>query len=237
MIISPPTGKALRIELVAKVKTGSPLSGPGIANQFVDHSLVRIEVESGEGVASFPPRMGRYHHMQLRLNHPESPVLSIALYLRVGRNGVGEEGFLGSHGDDPTISVTYRYVGLPALDAEIYIDQDNWLGLSLATLMRMPQWGRHELTLEAWRRLLQCPQNDYRKHLLLDCLIAYYSTEEDERTEFIKQAMNCPETEEQKMASTLFKFVENIGHEKELQEGRHVSRRETLIKLLEVRFG
>ena len=33
----------------------------------------------------------------------------------------------------------YWYVGLPALDSETYLQGENWLGVALSMLMRMPR--------------------------------------------------------------------------------------------------
>ena len=39
----------------------------------------------------------------------------------------------------------YPYVGLPALDAEQYVGQNNCLGVALAALMRVPKERKIEL--------------------------------------------------------------------------------------------
>src|SRR5437763_5038925 len=91
-------------------------------------TLVHIEVESREAVATFRPRM--YHYYEHLRRTYGCPVLPIAVYLRVGLRGVGVETYEEDYDDLEVLRFRYLYVGLPALDAEQYVAGDNWLGVA-----------------------------------------------------------------------------------------------------------
>ena len=56
------------------------------------------------------------------------PVLPIALYLKVGLNGIGVDSYEEHFWELRPIRFEYLYVGLPALDAVEYVHGENWLG-------------------------------------------------------------------------------------------------------------
>ena len=66
---------------------------------------------------------------------PELPVLPIALYLRVGLEGVGIDVYEEHFHELRVLHFQYYYVGLPALAGEHYVAGDNWLGVALAALV------------------------------------------------------------------------------------------------------
>jgi hypothetical protein len=73
---------------------------------------------------------------------------------------------------------------LPALDAEHYVKGDNWLGVALAVLMRIPEERRAWLKAEALRRLVACPENPMRRFLLCEVVQAYLPLEGPQLEEF-----------------------------------------------------
>ena len=66
------------------------------------------------------------------------PVLPIALYLRVGLDGLGIDFYEEHFWELRPIRFEYLYVGLPGLDAVKYVQGENWLGVALAALMKIP---------------------------------------------------------------------------------------------------
>jgi hypothetical protein len=160
VFLDPPRGEKRNLDLLARVRTREPVT----ENDRSLLTLVHIEVESDDKVAPFRPRMYQYYGHLRRI--VELPVLPIALYLRVGLDGIGwdvyEERILG----EVVVRFRYPYVGLPALNADDYIDRDNLLGVALTALMRVPPERREEIARQAWRRLVQSTVNDYQRHLL-----------------------------------------------------------------------
>ena len=87
----PPEGSRHALDLVAKLATRQLV--PGQRSGEPDHwlALVHIEIESPDKVKPLRPRMFRsYVHLRDKY---ELPVLPIALYLRVGLEGVGVDSY------------------------------------------------------------------------------------------------------------------------------------------------
>lgn len=153
-------------------------------------ALVHVEVEAADTVAPLRRRMFPYYE-PLRRRH-DLPVLPIGLYLRVGLQGVGWETYLERFWEHQLVRFDYPYVGLQALDADRYLRQENWLGVALAALMRVPRERRIELAGEALERIVHCPENVYRKTLLCECVSAYLPTDEEQRRQFEDMVRNHP---------------------------------------------
>jgi hypothetical protein len=121
----PPRGERRAVDLVARLplRAGVPLPRPELTADWL--ALVHVEVEHRDSVATLRPRLLAYYH---HLGRRGLPVLPIALYLRVGLDGVGWDVYEERFWEHPLVRFTFPYVGLPALDAEHYVRQDNWLG-------------------------------------------------------------------------------------------------------------
>jgi len=124
----PPEGPRRVLDLVGKVATHEEVSGSreGEPGQFL--ALVHIEIESPDKATPLRPRMFR-SYAQLRDKHG-LPVLPIALYLKVGLDGVGIDVYEEHFWELRPVHFEYLYVGLPALDAVQYVQGDNWLGVA-----------------------------------------------------------------------------------------------------------
>ena len=153
----PPQGERRYLDLVARLPTRQvvPAVRPGEEDAWI--AVLHVEIEWPDAVAPLRPRMFDYYWM-LRSRY-RLPVLPIGLYLRVGLDGVGWDVFEESFWERRLVHFEYPYVGLPALDAEHYVEGDNWLGVALAALMRIPEERRAWLKAEALRRLVACPEN------------------------------------------------------------------------------
>ena len=123
------------------------------------------------------------------------------------------------------IHFEYPYVGLPALDAEQYVQGNNWLGVALSALMRIPEDRRVWLKAEALRRLVACPENPLRRFLLCEVVQAYLPLEGPQLEEF-----NHLLTTEKYMSG--LKTQLTWAEEYELNALRRVAK-----KQLEKRFG
>ena len=178
----PPRGKRRSLDLVARLPLRPAFRrrhryGEEPADCWL--TLIHIEIEARDTVAPLRPRMFSYYE-QLRRQH-DLPVLPIALYLRVGLDGIGWDVYEETYWDHRLLAFSYAYVGLPGLDGEQYVAGEHLLGVALTALMRVPPARRAEVHAEALRRLAEARENDYRRYLLLDCLEAYATLDEAQR--------------------------------------------------------
>ncbi len=150
----PPQGEVLVADLVAR----APLRAPATGELTSALALIHAEVESRDAVQVFRRRMFEYWEILRRRS--DCPVLPIAIYLRVGLNGIGIDGYAEDFEDLQVLRFQYFYVGLPGLDAEQYLQGGSWLGVALSALMRSPRGRRAWLRSEAIRRLVvECKEN------------------------------------------------------------------------------
>ena len=149
--------------------------------------------------------------------------------LRVGLDGIGWDVYEEKYWDHRLVYFEYAYVGLPGLDGEQYVSGEHLLGVALTALMRVPPARRAEVHAEALRRLAEASENDYRRYLLLDCLEAYTTLDEEQSRELSALLRTERYHGVQAMAVTTF--------EKGMQAGVQQGQRTTLRKLLETRFG
>jgi len=164
IFLDPPEGQRRTLDLVGKVPTRKEVVGqrPGEPDQWL--ALVRIEIESPDRVVPLRSRMfDAYVH--LRRQHG-LPVLPIGLFLRVGLDGIGIDVYEERFWKFQPLRFQYFYVGLPALDAVEYVHGDNWLGVALAALMKIPKDRAAWLGAEALRRIQEAPLNDQQRFLL-----------------------------------------------------------------------
>src|SRR5262245_41855527 len=125
-----PQGERRYLDLVAKVKVRQvlPAQRPGQGERWI--ALLHVEIESEDKVAPLRPRVFDYYWiLQERYG---LPVLPIGLYLRVGLQGIGWDVYEQRFWERRLLRFEYPYIGLPALDAEQYVNGDNLLGVALA---------------------------------------------------------------------------------------------------------
>lgn len=231
----PPAGERLAVDLLARVPTREPvrLNESETADAWV--TLIHVEVESADGVGQFRRRFFGYYDPLRR--RQRLPVLPIALYLRVGLQGVGWDEYQEVFWGHPILQFRYPYVGLPALDGEAFLHQDNLLGVALSVLMRVPKERRLELAAEAWRRLIQFEQGEYRRYLLCSCVETYIAPTAEQREAFRTFAQENTDPGVKAMIQSSFDDYRLKGIQEGRQEGRQEGLRESLTLQLEARFG
>lgn len=188
---------------------------------------MHVEIEAADTVAPLRRRM--FHYYEPLRRRYDLPVLPIGVYLHVGLEGVGWDCYAESFWEKPLIRFYYAYIGLPALDAEQYVRQDNLLGVALSALMHVPKERRIALANEALVRIVHSPENSYRKTLLCECVSAYLPTDEEQQRQFEDMVRNHPDPGVQAMQIGFFDHVE--------QRGELKGQREMLREVLEGRFG
>lgn len=223
----PPEGTRNILDLVARLPALQATPGADSLDADTWIALIHIEIEAPDKVAPLRPRMFRsyvYLRDQYRL-----PVLPIALYLKVGLDGIGTDVYEERFWELETVRFQYLYVGLPALDAVEYVQGDNWLGVALAALMRIPKDQIAVMGLEAMRRLAEAPLSDQQRYLLKECVEAYLPIDEAAKSEMADLLQTETYTGVKAMNKTTFE----IGFE----EGEAKGRREALRELMEERYG
>jgi hypothetical protein len=223
----PPQGERRTLDLVARLPTTQPLALPrgGPPESWI--ALLHVEIESEDSVAPLRRRVFDYRE-QLRRDHG-LPVLSMALYLRVGLDGIGWDVYEEYFWDRRVLHFEYPYVGLPALDGEQYATGDNLLAVALSALMRIAEQRRAELRVQALQRVADSRENDYRRFLLAECVQAYWPLDEAQWQEYQRLLL----TDRYKGAQAMVK----TAYEQGIETGRHQGRREMLQMQLEARFG
>lgn len=164
----PPQGERRIVDLVARIKLRHALTGSG---QDVWITLIHVEVEASGSVAPLRRRMFEYRNF-LQGRHG-LPVLPIALFLRVGLDGLGWDEYEEWYWEERLELFRFAYVGLPALDGPAHATGENLLGVALAGLMRIPEDRRAELKADAMQRAATSGQNDYTRYLMCECIEAY----------------------------------------------------------------
>jgi hypothetical protein len=223
----PPQGERRVLDLVAKVATcqGVPGQRPGEPERWL--ALVHIEIESPDKATPLRPRMFRYY-VYLRDKH-DLPVLPIGLYLQVGLDGVGIDVYEERFWELRPVHFEYLYVGLPALDAIEYVQGDNWLGVALAALMKIPKERVAWLGAEALRRIQQAPLTEQQRFLLAECVQAYLPLDAEQQREFERLVATEAYQGVRAMNTTWF--------EKGIAKGQELGQREILRQQLDKRFG
>jgi hypothetical protein len=157
------------------------------------------------------------------------PVLPVVLFLRVGKEGIGRDVYEERFWEWCPLRFEYHYIGLPALDAEAHLAGDNWLGVALASLMRIAKERRAWLGAEAVRRLVQSPLNDWQKFLLCECVQAYTPWQPEQKAEFDRLLTSEPYREANMTVKTWY--------EQGVEKGVLAGQRRLLLVQAEERWG
>lgn len=164
----PPEGRRRAVDLVAKLPTIEP-SAASVSETWL--SLIHIEVESADSAAPLRRRMHRYY-THLRDRH-DLPILPVAVYLRVGLEGIGIDDYTEAFGPLDVLRFKYLYVGLPGLDGVEYLQRQSDLAVALAALMRFPPEELARIKAESLLRLARSAQTEQRRFLLAECVQTY----------------------------------------------------------------
>jgi hypothetical protein len=215
----PPAGQRALLDLVAKVPVQEPLTGERAGPAL----LVHLEVEAGDTAAPLRRRMRDYGR-DLEERHG-MPVLPIAIYLKVARRGLGRDHYRAGVWEFPVDEYHFWYVGLPGLDGETYAAGDQWLGVALSALMRVPRDRRVALTAEVLDRLVRCPESSWRRYLLCELVQAYVPLSPEQRVNL-----------DQLLMTERYQEVKAVG-KTWTEMGREQGQRRLVERQLEKRFG
>lgn len=220
VFLDPPQGERRLLDLVARVPVTRAIG-------TFREALLHVEIEAGESLTELRRRMPRYR-AGLRSRY-ELPILSLALYLEVGLEGVGWDESVEVIWDEPMERTRWRYVGLPRLDAMQHVQGDNLLAVALSGLMRVEDDQRARLKALAMERLGQANLTQKRLHTLLEIVEAYSPLHGPHLSDYNHLLL----TEGFQMARQLAQTSFEKGREKGVIDGERQYTRE----LLEARFG
>jgi len=223
----PTQGQRKILDLVARIRLRDD-SGNELA-------ILHIEIESPDSMTLLRERFWKYYSA-LRLRHG-CKVLPIALFLNVGKEGIGREIYTEGMFEEDTLTFRFWYVGLPALEAATYRTGTSHLGMALSALMHQPREERPANTAAVVQSLLQSPLNKHQQHLLLDCALAYGPLDQQQRQEteqLINQAIGA---NQMPVPPELFPEWKDYFHEKGRSEGAHDTSVRLVTTLLDTRFS
>ncbi len=230
LFADPPDGPRHVLDLVAEL---TRLDGG------VSLALIHIEIESADSVGEIERRLPDYYFHLRRTSG--RPVLPVVVFLKVGLDGLGWREITDRFDDEPTMTLRYRYVGLPGLPAVDYLRGDNWLGVALSALMKAPKNRRMEFGAEAMQRLGDSPLTDGKKGLLGDCVETHIEIPEENSQKF-RDILDANATGRIKpMNKTRVQIAREEGIERGIEqgllEGHLRGQRAAVTELLEAKFG
>lgn len=227
----PPSGDRRVFDLVGKLQARIPAPGWHEGDPSGWLALVHVEIESPERTTTFRERLPvDYNHLRRRYG---LPVLPIAVFLKVGLDGVGIETVEDWFYDFKVAEYNAFHIGLPGLDGEAFLHGDNWLGVALSVLMKMPRDRIARNAAEAFRRIVGAPLDDFRRHMLASCISTYVPEEAGLRGE----AGSIIDRNADREVQTMKNMFEERGEIRGLIKGEIKGQRQFLLQALQTRFG
>ena len=215
-----PSGKHRYIDTLVEIKT--------LCDE-PEMVLVHVEFQSSRK-RDFPLRMFRYFS-QLRLRR-DTPIWPIVLYMPKGSGGLGFEEYTEALFDEKFLPFRYWCIGLPELDAKEYLATKNPVAYGLAPLMNHGQLSKPCLKALCLSGIAQSNINEVQAALLAYFVDTYLPLNEAEEEEFQKLIQ-----QEEVIAMQFITSWERQGIIKGRAEGELLARRETLLDLLQEKFG
>ncbi len=219
----PPQGERRALDLVARLRLIPEVEPPFPGGEHGGLVLIHLEVESNDRIAGFRRRFFDYY-VDLRRKY-DLPVWPIGLFLRVGLDGVGWTSYTEKFWGRQLLEFTFAYVGLPALNAEMYLSGDSLVGVALSSLMRVPKERRVELQAEGLDRIARSRENDFRRYLLAETLQAYSDLDPAEWQRLDALLVTEKYREARPMTLTYY------------ERGQLAALQRTALTLLEAKFG
>ncbi|MBI1930587.1 hypothetical protein HYR99_40865 [Candidatus Poribacteria bacterium] len=190
---------------------------------------IHIEFQSARK-SGFPLRMFRYFS-QLRLRG-DMLIWQIVLYMPAGCGGVGFEGYTETVFEETFLPFRYWCIGLGDLEAVVYLATENPVAYGLAPLMKHGEISNPRLKALCLNGLATSHITPAQVALLA-CFVETYlpltQTEEEEFEQLIQR-------EEVKVMEFITSW-ERKGREQGRAEETLRSRRDTLLELLQEKFG
>ena len=196
--------------------------------------LLHVEVQS-ERRADVRYRVFEYYAL-LRLRF-KLPVFPVVLYLAPGTGGSTQETYTESLFGRDILTFHYGAVGVPDLDADDYLERDNPLASALTALMKASKEGRPYQKQVSLQRIATSGVDDARKMLLANIVETYLPLSAAEQEQFAALLAQPGTEETRQMISVYEERGIAKGLQQGLQEGIVGGKRDTLLRLLRVKFG
>lgn len=232
------TLRLLDKELFADVPDG-PKREADLVGELQTHAgepevvLIHIEVQA-RTEPEVPRRMFHYYALlSLRYSKPAFPIV---LYLR-GGEGIAEEEYRASLFGREHLRFCYGALGLERLAAPEYAKKGP-LGSALSALMDRSSVGdivRFKASM--LKEILETDLDVELKRLLVNVVETYFKLAEEQKEELRRLLATEEYRDMQDTEMTYFDELEEQGRQKGLEEGRGKGKRETLLRLLTVKFG
>ena len=231
LLPDPPEGERHIVDLLARVRVVEPVDARRAGEPEPWLVCVHVEVESPDRTTGLKDRLP-FYYFKIRERYG-LPVLPIVIYLKVGLEGIGIDDVVESFFGLEVVRFQYRYVGLPALNAVEYLEGQNWLGVALAALMRIPPGRSAWIGAEALRKIAESGLNDTQKLLLGDCVEAYIPLDAADRENFRELLLQSNYEGVPAMNKTTY----DLGIEKGIEKGQALGQISLLQQLIQRRFG
>ncbi len=155
------------------------------------------------------------------------------IYLNVALDGIGIDSASRMFWELEVVRLQYLYVALPGLEAEHYARGDNWLGVALSALMKIPKTRAVELGTMALKRLKTAGLTDEQRYLLEECVEAYLPVD-NAALATIRDTIKPMLPREKIMARNLTSYDLGLaaGRQEGPQEGREEGREEGIRTVL-----
>ena len=180
-------------------------------------------------------RMWRYYH-QVRLRHPDKPVLPIVVYLRGGPAGVRWNRLRDSVLDQEISTFRYLSLGLSAASAEDYLARPEALAWGLAALMRWPGGDKVAHKLACLEPVAQANLSDLDRFRLVNIIETYIELDDEDADRWAEALATAPE-EVSIMKVSWADKLKAEAEEHGMNRGRTEGFRAALRRYLESRFG
>jgi hypothetical protein len=211
------------VDLLVKVRSRVP-PRPRVTSWLC---LIHAEVEARRSRRALGKRMcGYFHRIDEKLDLPTVP---IALYIHVGGDGLGWQSYDMSCWGHCFNHFEFPYIGLPALDGCVYAERPNPVAWALCGLMRIPPAERARIKAESLRRAARMLRDERKRLVVVECVECFLPLDRHQQEEFDQLVQSAAYQEVRTMQQTTY--------EKGIEQGREEGQRETLLLLLEERFG
>ncbi|MGF1580023.1 MAG: hypothetical protein ACFCD0_11740 [Gemmataceae bacterium] len=236
----PPQGERRLVDLVVRLEFTEAARREFPPDGEIDPdqptlALVHIEVESEDSTTALRRRMYQYYH-DLERKY-QLPVLPLAVLLNVGFEGLGDLEYETNICDFRPLRFVCKYVGLPGLDGARFFASGNPFGMAMSTLMRLPDDRRAQMTIEAMNQIAQSSENEWRRFLLCECVEAYSPMTQEQREQFDQLLIAEKYKEIRNVQKTTYEKGKNEGRDEGIEQGIEIGKRDTLCRLIEIKFG
>jgi hypothetical protein len=216
IFVDPPTGERKSVDLIAAIQRVGE-------EQSIREVMLHFELESGDSLTSLRARMPGYRFL-LKRTHGSKPLLSFAIYLGVGLQGLGWDTVTEQFEGELLSEIRWCYLGLPGLDAWKYVEGENLLGVAFSVLMKCKPQDKPRLKARALQRIGEAELTPYRRYLLMEFVEAYLPLDGSLMTQY-----------QELLLTKEFEMALKIG-QTSFEKGVEKGQREMMLELLREKF-